>query len=106
MDKFVGFDIDNNKTVACVVQKGRKERFATLPSKVEAMREFLQREKQQDDTVHLTFEISGEAGFLYGMDRGLAAGGPFNIAAPRSPRAIARTAVTTRTRSSYRPAKE
>jgi transposase len=65
MDKFVGFDIDNHKTIACVVQKGQKERFATLSSKVEAMREFLQREKEQDDAVHLTFEISGEAGFLY-----------------------------------------
>ena len=36
MDKFIGFDIDNKKTIACVVQKGGKDRFATLPSEVEA----------------------------------------------------------------------
>jgi hypothetical protein len=65
MEKFVGFDIDSHKTIACVVQKGRKDRLATFPSKVEAMRKFLQQEKKEDQRVHLTFEISGEAGFLY-----------------------------------------
>ena len=45
MDKFIGFDIDNKKTLACVVQKGRKERLASLPSKVEALRAFRQQEK-------------------------------------------------------------
>jgi len=65
MEKFIGFDIDSKKTIACVVQKGRKDRFATLPSKVEAMRKFLQQEKKEGQRVHLTFEISGEAGFLY-----------------------------------------
>jgi transposase len=65
MDKFIGFDIDNKKTIACVVHKGGKDRFATLPSKVEAMRGFLQQEKGKDHQVHLTFEISGEAGFLH-----------------------------------------
>ena len=30
MDKYIGFDIDSNKTVACVVQKGQKDRFTTL----------------------------------------------------------------------------
>jgi len=65
MDKFIGFDIDNKKTVACVVQKGQKDRFATLPSTVQAMRKFLQHEKEEGHPVHLTFEISGQAGFLY-----------------------------------------
>jgi transposase len=65
MDKFIGFDIDNQKAVACVVQEGHKERFATLPSNVEALRKFLPQEKQDNHTVHLTFEISGEAGFLH-----------------------------------------
>ena len=39
MDKFIGFDIDSNKTVACVVQKGPKDRFATLLSTVQAIRQ-------------------------------------------------------------------
>ncbi|HUS73393.1 MAG TPA: hypothetical protein VMY06_10035, partial [Sedimentisphaerales bacterium] len=29
MDKYIGFDIDDKKTVACVVQKGRKDKYAT-----------------------------------------------------------------------------
>jgi hypothetical protein len=41
MEKFIGFDIDNSKTVACVVQEDQKDRFATLPSQVEALRQFL-----------------------------------------------------------------
>lgn len=65
MDKFIGFDIDNKKTVACVVQEGQKDRFATLPSTVQAMRKFLQQEKEERHPVHLTLEISGQAGFLY-----------------------------------------
>jgi transposase len=65
MEKFIGFDIDNKKTVACVVQKGQKDRFATLPSQVQALRQFLQHEKEKGHQVHLTFEISGQAGFLY-----------------------------------------
>ena len=28
MDKYIGFDIDSKKTVACVVQKGEKDRYA------------------------------------------------------------------------------
>jgi hypothetical protein len=51
MDKFIGFDIDNQKAVACVVQEGHKERFATLPSNVEALRKFLPQEKQDNHTV-------------------------------------------------------
>ncbi len=30
MDKYIGFDVDSKKTVACVVQKGKKDRFTTL----------------------------------------------------------------------------
>jgi len=26
MEKYIGFDIDDKKTVACVVQKGKKDR--------------------------------------------------------------------------------
>ncbi len=29
MDKYIGFDIDCNKTVACVVQNGKKDLYAT-----------------------------------------------------------------------------
>ena len=30
MDKYIGFDIDSKKKVACVVQKGEKDRYTTF----------------------------------------------------------------------------
>jgi len=53
MEKCVGFDIDNHKTIACVVQKEPKEQADTFPSKVEALRRFLlQREKEGNHTAY------------------------------------------------------
>jgi hypothetical protein len=37
MDKYIGFDIDSKKTVACVVQKGERDRLRTLPENLAAM---------------------------------------------------------------------
>ena len=65
MDKFIGFDIDGKKTIACVVQAGQRDRFATLGSDLEEMRKFLQEQRAPGVKIHLTFEISGQAGFLY-----------------------------------------
>ena len=65
MDKYIGFDIDSNKTVACVVQKNGKERFATLKTDIEAMKKFLREQNSPKDRLHLTFEISGEAGYRH-----------------------------------------
>lgn len=65
MDKYIGFDIDGKKTVACVVQKGQKDAFATLKTDVDKMKEFLQRQRNSGEKLHLTFEISGEAGYRY-----------------------------------------
>ena len=33
MDKYIGFDIDNKKTVACVAQKGGKTSYEQQPGK-------------------------------------------------------------------------
>ena len=30
MDKYIGFDIDDKKTVACVIETGKKERFQKM----------------------------------------------------------------------------
>lgn len=38
MDKYIGFDIDSNKTVACVVEKGKRERFSTIRTAIPAMK--------------------------------------------------------------------
>ena len=38
MDKYIGFDIDDKKTVACMVQAGQKDIYQTIPTEVAAMR--------------------------------------------------------------------
>jgi len=34
MDKYIGFDIDSKKRVACVVQKGRTDRYTTFKADI------------------------------------------------------------------------
>jgi hypothetical protein len=34
MDKYIGFDIDSKKTVVCVVQKGKKDKYTTLKTDI------------------------------------------------------------------------
>jgi transposase len=63
--KYIGFDIDCKKTVACVVQQGQKDRYTTLKTDLREMQEYLQQQRQDGSAVHLTFEISGEAGYRY-----------------------------------------
>jgi len=65
MDKYIGFDIDSKKTIACVVQKGRKDKYTTLKTDIELMKKFLQKQRQDGEKLHLTFEISGEAGYRH-----------------------------------------
>lgn len=63
--KYIGFDIDRKRTVACVVQQGQKDRYTTLPTDLPKMRQYLQQQRHGGHPVHLTFEISGEAGYRY-----------------------------------------
>jgi hypothetical protein len=63
--KYIGFDIDSKKTAACIVQQGRKDRYTTLKTDLQEMQQYLQQQRQDGHTVHLTFEISGEAGCRY-----------------------------------------
>jgi transposase len=65
MDKYIGFDISSKDVSVCVIQKNRKERYATISPDAGTMRKFLVNEKKDGSRVHLTFEISGQAGFLY-----------------------------------------
>jgi hypothetical protein len=62
MDKYIGFDIDSKKAVACVVQKGQKDRFTTLKTDIELVKKFLQKQHCSDEKLHLTFGISRESG--------------------------------------------
>jgi len=41
MDKYIGFDIDCKKVVACVVQKGKREIYQTIGPDIGSMRKFL-----------------------------------------------------------------
>ena len=65
MDKYIGFDIDSKKVVACVVAKGRQERYSTTGSDYCSMIKYLKTQKADGSSVHLVFEISGQAGFIY-----------------------------------------
>jgi len=67
MDKYIGFDIDSKKTVVCIVQKGKKDRFTTFNTDIELMKKFLQEQQTSSEKLHLTFEISGEAGYRFDM---------------------------------------
>ncbi len=72
MDKYIGFDIDSKKTVACIVQNGKKDKYATFATGIEQMKNFLKTERQGSEKLHLTFEISGQAGYRYDHLRGYA----------------------------------
>jgi len=63
--KYIGFDIDSKKTVACVVEQGHRERYRTLKTDLQEMRQYLQQQRRDGYQVHLTFEISGEASYRY-----------------------------------------
>jgi len=65
MDKYIGFDISSKDVSVCIIQKNERERYATIGPDVASMRKFLINEKKDGSRVNVTFEISGQAGFLY-----------------------------------------
>ena len=65
MDKYIGFDVDSKKTVACVIQKGERDRYTTLKTDIGQMKSFLQQQRRPGEKLNLTFEISGQAGYMY-----------------------------------------
>jgi len=65
MDKYVGLDVSDKQTVACVVSPAGKDVYATVPTELPALRAFLARQRGHGDRVHATFEVSGQAGWLY-----------------------------------------
>jgi hypothetical protein len=65
MEKYIGFDIDDKKTVACVAQKGKKDRYDTMRTDVSVMKRWREKQRKPGTKLHLTFEVSGQAGWLY-----------------------------------------
>ena len=56
MNKYIGFDIDSKKIVACVVESGKKDIYQTLKSDIGSMRKFLEKHKSSGHRVELAFE--------------------------------------------------
>lgn len=65
MDKYIGFDMDCKKTVACVVEAGKADIYQTLGPDIGSIKDFLRKQKQPGYRTHLVFEVSGQAGFIY-----------------------------------------
>ena len=65
MDKYIGFDVDDKKAMACIVQKGHPDKYDTLPIDVKVMKQWLTKKRRGKGQVHLTFEVCGRAGWLY-----------------------------------------
>jgi len=65
MDKYIGFDVDSKKTVACVVQEGKKDRYTTFETDIGQMQNFLKQQCKGTEKLHLTFEVSGQSGYIY-----------------------------------------
>ena len=65
MDKYIGFDVDSKKTVACVIQKGERDRYTTFKTDIGQMKNFLQRQRRPGDKLNLTFEVSGQSDYLF-----------------------------------------
>jgi len=66
MDQYIGFDVDSKKTVACVIQPGKKDIYQTLDTDPVLLRRWLRQQGQGGrHKLHLTFEVSGMSGWLY-----------------------------------------
>jgi transposase len=65
MDKYIGMDMDSKKIAVCVVDSLGQERHTTLKPDLGVVRRFLEQEKAGGHCVHITYEISGQAGWWY-----------------------------------------
>jgi transposase len=66
MDKYIGMDVDINKTVCCIISgPGDPGRYQTIATDVAAMQEFLRCEREGGYKTHVVFEVRGEAGWFY-----------------------------------------
>ena len=65
MKKYIGMDIDNKRNVCCVVQAGKRDRYMTIGPGIGTMMGLLRQERADGSEVHVVFEISGQAGYIY-----------------------------------------
>lgn len=65
MEKYIGMDIDNKKIICCTVQRNKKEKYQKIKQTIPAMKAFIKEQKSDGSKVHLVYEISGQAGYIY-----------------------------------------
>jgi transposase len=65
MNKYIGFDMSDKQTIACVIGTEKQESYAALPTEVADLRRWLAGQKKGGHRLHLTFEVCGRARFLY-----------------------------------------
>lgn len=65
MIKYIGFDISSKETVACILSGKAKEVYDTIPTNLALMQNWLKQQKRGGHRIHLTFEVGGQAGWLY-----------------------------------------
>ena len=64
MDEYIGFDVDDKKTISCIITADRKEVYDTIPTTMESLQQWLKKQRQAGDRLFLTFEVSGASGQL------------------------------------------
>jgi len=66
MNKYIGFDMHKETTVACIYEpETKRRRFETMRTDAAVLRRWLRRERRNAGKVHLTFEVGGRAGYFY-----------------------------------------
>jgi transposase len=65
MEKYIGMDIDNKKIICCTKQQNEKEKYQTIKPTIPAMKAFIKEQKSDGSQVHIVYEISGQAGYIY-----------------------------------------
>lgn len=66
MDKYIGFDVSDKNTVACVfTTRPKKRRFETISTDLNDMQKYIRKEKKGGHKLHLTFEVGPRAGHMY-----------------------------------------
>jgi hypothetical protein len=65
MDQYIGFDVSDKKVSVCVVQAGHQDRFAELKLDMDTLKRWLAQQRRGGDRLHLTFEVSGQSGWMY-----------------------------------------
>lgn len=65
INNYIRFDSDSKKTITCVGQKDERDMYMTLRTDIDQLKSFSEKQRKPRQKLHLTLEISGEAGYRY-----------------------------------------